>query len=376
MMVTNSCERDNRVLREAKTLSNNGYDVVILALSEKKKIEKKEIMGITIKYEQRNYPVNSILGKIDFFKNFVKVAIEENADVYHAHDLSTLLECYIASNVNNSKLVYDSHELVVIGKKIKRIGNIYSQVIENLFINQADAVITVNEFIANILEKEYSLENTPTILMNLPDTRYYGNKNKLKTQKETIRLDKEKTVLFVGNLSKDRGLFDLIKSMDYLNESYKLLMIGDGDIRNELEKYAKKNQLVNQISFLDFIDYQGLIDKVKLADAGIYCNYRTNLSYYYSTPNKLFEYLVAGLPIIAPNYPFYRKFLKDNRIGLLLEEISPDEIAKKIKKMFENEQLYEEFKNNVLKIRGKWVWENEEKKLIELYGKLLSDMDE
>lgn len=383
MMVTNPCERDNRVLREAKTLSNNGYKVTILALSEEKDIERKKVMEFTIKYLTRKFEVNTIRGKMDLLKNFTQKAIKEDADIYHSHDLSTLLECFIASRVNDSKLVYDSHEVNAISKNVKSVGNIYNKISEKILIKKTNGVITVNEFIAQLLKKEYDLKQKPIDLLNLPDKRYYDDIENIEENKEYIMLPdfEKKYIIYQGFIRQKRGLFELVKSFHYLDNSYQLLIVGNGPMKEDLETYVEKKQLENQIAFRGYVDYQNLINVTKEADVGIISGKGTNegkINYdrFYGSPNKLFEYIVAGIPVITNNYPFYKKIVGNNKLGLFWKNKNPKDMARVIKNMFENEERYQEFKNNVFKIRENYVWEREEKKLIKFYEKLTRDIDE
>lgn len=373
MLVTNTVEKDARVVREAKSLSNSGYDIVILGTTDKKSGSKKKLDDITIKLIYKKHGQNSLLGKIELFRKFSKEAKKENGDIYHAHDLSTLLESYIASKKNKSKLIYDSHELYVIGKKSKSMGMMYYKFLERFLINKPDLIITVNEFIAKLLKEHYTLERTPEVIMNLPDKRYY---DKTKTHEPHYRKqDNTKKIVYQGIMRKERGLLNLIKCFEYLDDSYRLMLIGYGSYMDILKDYVKTHGLEPRVEFLGFVEYDNLINVTKQADVGVICGTKSKLSYYYAAPNKLFEYFHAGLPVITNDYPFYQKVVGENHLGLFWKTKEPEDMAKVIKQMFEDHRSYDEFKQNVLKIKDRYKWENEEIRLVELYKELSRDID-
>ncbi|MFW5879263.1 MAG: glycosyltransferase family 4 protein, partial [bacterium] len=157
MLVTNPCTNDARVLKEAKSLSENGYDVTIHAIAKDgiANFEKKD--GFQIKRLNRVFKANSILGKFEFTIRSVPLLVKQNADIYHAHDCSTLLECYIASRIKRSKLVYDSHELYIRNYGNKSFGEKIYSLIEKKLIKKVNKIITVNEFIARELQDRYNL---------------------------------------------------------------------------------------------------------------------------------------------------------------------------------------------------------------------------
>lgn len=161
MLLNNNFVNDYRVYREAKTLVDAGHEVTILALRNKKGLpEYEEKDGIKIK-RVFNYDLNlspNLFKEIKANLQIVKSAKRENADIYHAHDLDTLIPAHIASKANNSKLIYDSHELwwsktINYNKLIRFSAQLIWRVMERMLIKKADIVITVNNSIASFIEK-------------------------------------------------------------------------------------------------------------------------------------------------------------------------------------------------------------------------------
>jgi len=375
MLVTNPCTNDPRVLKEAVALSSKGYEVVILGTRRKGNQKKERVNGITIKRIKRKKGSNTLAGKVEFSYKFTRAAIKEKADIYHAHDLSTLLECYLAARENNAKLVYDSHELYIRTSKLT-VGNCLYKLIETMLINKADKTITVNDFIAAILEEKYSLKETPEVIMNCPSLETKcENKDDVYEEIEELIKGNKKIILYQGGMMSYRGLSEIVESMKYLDDSYRLLMIGGGTLLEDLKKLAKEEDLEDRVYFTGLVPYEILEQYTRIGHVGIICFENTSLNNYYASPNKLFEYIHGGLPVIVPDYPFLRKFVTENDVGLLLEEIKPEHISAKIHELLKDENRYREMKKNTKEAREKYNWEKEEKKLINLYKELSGDID-
>lgn len=378
MIVTNPCTNDARVLKEATTLSKSGYDVVILATMGTNTTKVERVAGFTIKRKKRRFRSNTLLGKLEFTLKFTFVAINENADVYHAHDLSTLLESYLSSRLKKAKLVYDSHELYADSNK-RGFGVYLYCFLEKVLIKKADVVITVNNYISKILETRYELNDSPVVVMNCPLLKLTrvanscSDNNMHHSIHDIANKNNSKIILYQGVIqegSGGMGLTELIESMKYLDKEHYLLMVGDGPLKKELEEMSMELGLGQRIYFTGMVSLKQLLEYTKLADVGVILIKKISLSYYYAAPNKFFEYIHANVPILAPNYPFFKDVIEKYDIGILLDKIEPEEIADKIKLFFKDMDRYREMKENTKIAEKELNWENEEKKLIAAYETL------
>jgi len=377
MMLTNPCTNDARVIKEAMTLAGNGYDVRILATMGNNTLKIEHIEGIVIKRIKRKFQSNTLLGKMEFTLKFTFAAVREKADIYHAHDLSTLLECYIASRINRSRLVYDSHELFADPTQNRVAVFLYSA-LEKHLIKKADLVITVDNYCSNILATTYKLDSRPLVLMNCPPLEPFrvGTDYAASITPEDIyRLKKNRRIiLHQGVIQKGRGgmgLEELVESMKYLDDEYYLLMVGDGPLREDLEKMSMELGVDQRICFTGMISLTRLSDYTKLADIGVIVFKKTSLNYYYASPNKLFEYIHANIPVLAPDYPLLKEIVEKYGIGVLIDKIEPEEIAAKIKLAFSDMNNYQRMTENTKLAKRELNWENEERKLIGAYGALI-----
>ena len=378
-MLTNPCTNDARVMKEAMTLAGNGYDVRILATMGKNTPKMEHIEDIVVRRTKRKFRSNTLLGKIEFTLKFTFSAVREKADVYHAHDLSTLLECYIASRINRSRLVYDAHELFADPTKSRVAAFLYS-ILEKHLIKKADLVITVDHYRSNVLAATYKLKSLPMFLMNVPPLKPFGlgaDYAASITPEDVYRFKKNRRIiLHQGTIQAGRGggmgLVELVESMKYLDDQYYLLMVGDGPLREDLEKMSVEMGVDRRICFTGMVSLTRLPDYTRLADIGVIVFKNTCPDYYYASPNKLFEYIHANIPVLAPDYPLLKEIVGKYGIGVLIDKIEPEEIAAKIKLAFSDMNNYRKMKENTEVAKRDLNWENEERKLIGAYQALIT----
>ena len=147
-------------------------------------------------------------------------------------------------------------------------------------------------------------------------------------------------------------------------------MIGDGPLKEELERMSTKMDLRHKIYFTGMVRFAELVNYTKIANVGVILFENICLNNYYASPNKLFEYIHANVPVLAPDYPFFKDVIGKYDVGILIDKIEPEEIADKIKLFFEDMNRYQKMKENT-KIAAKELnWENEEEKLIATYETL------
>lgn len=371
MLVTNPCTNDARVLKEATSLSKSGYELVIWAISKEgiPKLEQKD--DFFIKRINRMYNENTFFGKLEYSSKFIYYSIKENADIYHAHDLSTLLESFIASKWNKSKLVYDSHELFIrTFSKKARCKNPYYYV-ERFLIKKVTSIITVNDFIASELKQRYNLKKEIVVLMNCPSLEDTNSTNAICFNDAILKnkVAEKQVIIYQGVMQKGRGLIQLVQSMKYLDENYFLLMVGDGPLKNNLEDVAKEEK-VDNVYFAGMVNLSQLLEYTKMAHLGVILFENESLNNYYASPNKLFEYIHCNLPMIAPNYPFISKIITKYNVGMLIEEIEPRIIADAVQSILSNRNHYQLMKSNTDVAKKDLNWQIEEKKLIDVYRNL------
>ncbi|MGA2573760.1 MAG: glycosyltransferase family 4 protein [Candidatus Methanomethylicaceae archaeon] len=280
-----------------------------------------------------------------------------DSDVYHANDLDVLGPCARVAKAKGAKLVYDSHELYL---EMGLFRTDYMQkrylAMEGRLIKKADKVITVNRFIAEELARRYGVP-TPEVIHNYPEP---CNSVPPKRGDTTIR------VLYQGAYGPGRGLDELVKSAKILPEGYQIYLRGVGAYGKILEQLAQNTgSLDKNVFFLQPLPPNELIEKATFADVGITFNIPYCLNNYFASPNKVFEYLSAGLAVISNKIPFLEEVI-GGRSGVLIDEVTTQSVAGAIVQFTSSNIM--NYRVAAYESSKKYVWEKE--KLLGVYRSL------
>lgn len=382
MFVWNNFINDARVLREAKTLAELDYTVTIIAkkeLTEMKlkpveEIEKNIVVNRPLKYELPQFLTSklksSILSKhipnaLLMFKMII-LGRRYKTDVYHSHDLNTLIQGIASAKLRlkPKKLIYDSHE-VQTSRTHYNFNTIYK--IEKFLLKFVDEVIVENETRRDYhydlyKEKPLAIHNYSE-LYNIDDYETYPLREKYHVADET------KIVLYQGGMQEGRGLFKLLESFKDL-EGAVLFMIGDGKERNNLISKMKALNLEEKVIFIERVPYADLRKYTKAADIGIQFLENTNFNHYSASSNKLFEYLMAHVPVLGSKLPEIEKVIEGEGVGLTVEAGDTKDLSENLQKLIDDDDLRTHFKENTKAAKYKYNWEVDKTILQDLYEKL------
>jgi len=302
----------------------------------------------------------------DLNQKLSKAGIEKKPDIIHAHDLDTLLAGYLIKRKTGAKLVYDSHELwTKQGMPLPRIIIRLMGFLERFLIRKIDAIISVNDSIIASLEKMHKIKfKIPKVVVyNAP----MGNPKKI-----LIRDKKQISVLYQGRFAPNRGLEQLVLASQYFKKNIKLYFrcTGEKDIEEKIKMMVKKNKIKN-IEFLEPVGMHKMASFARFADIGVIPYLPVNENNRLATPNKLFEYAMAGLAIAASDLPEIAKFVKSTENGLLFNPYRPRSIAKTINELAKDPKTLRRMQANSLKAARIYNWENQAKKIENLYQALL-----
>ena len=307
----------------------------------------------------------------DFYQKCLEEIEGKGFEYYHGHDLYTLPIATSAKKRFGGKAIYDSHELFTeIGSFTKTEKWAYTKLERNLF-PQADVSITVNKTIAEELAKRYGVCE-PTVIMNCPPkliTEATSSENLL-LKKVGIEGDNRKVVLYQGGFSKGRGLDNLILANHHL-ENTVMIYMGWGAFEPELKKLAEREGLTGlKVHFTGPVDQSVLLNYTRCADVGVIPYQFVSLNNYYCSPNKLFEYMNAHIAIVASDFPELKRVIKGYQVGDVFDPESPEDIARSIMNVVSDEAKLTRIKQNTFKGAEVFNWENESKKLVDLYAGL------
>lgn len=430
MFVWNYFTYDARVMRECSALAKSGNDVTLIALhniSDKYNAEREEKNGFKIIRVNKGIPVINkgyrlfarlmknkmafalsvalfalfvalmfvfcvpvaivalVLGVLFalsiFLKapkhlaNFgavlrmIKVGRKTNADIYHANDLNTMPQAYACAKLfrlkkNRKKIVYDSHEV-----QTSRTGygkGIYT--IEKFFIKKADKIFCENNTRAQYMADLYKMD-LPTPVYNYPE--YFDLK-----QTEPVDLRRELDIpddcpilLYQGGIQYGRGLDVLVKAIPHIKKGI-VVFIGDGKFKPELLKLIKQYGVESRVRLMGMVPMAELSGYTLNAYLGFQILNNVCFNHYSAASNKLFEYIMAGVPVIAADFPEFRNVIKNHKVGLLVDSHDYKSIADAVNYLVDNGGFRDMLSQNCYEAAKKLNWNTHEDEFIGEYEKI------
>ncbi|HHD2823134.1 TPA: glycosyltransferase [Clostridium perfringens] len=354
------CYDDIRVFhKEAKSLVKYGYRVTIFAKA-KHDFTQDNIRIKSLHYKNR-------IERFLLIPGLVVKALKENADLYHIHNPETIVVGGVLKLLNK-RVIYDCHENFIdkidsrewINNNLKFIFKKVVYYLEKVAGKIFDGVIVTQDDVKDRIGiKSVKIENPPIVGM-LDKVKY-----------ENIEYNKEIKVCYIGSITEDRGIINVIKAIDIINKecSCKLNLAGP------CEKLLMDK--MKEIPGFKYVDYYGVLGQIEafnlLANSNIgIITILDRGGYSRTNPNKLFEYMMFGKPFVASDFEEWKKAIHNKKAGLFVNPNNIEEIAEKIKKIYYEKELYYEMSNEGKNfIKKEYNWEIEEKKLIALYKKIL-----
>ncbi|MCB0402033.1 MAG: glycosyltransferase family 4 protein [Flavobacteriales bacterium] len=307
----------------------------------------------------------------DFYKRSLILNKEEPSDIYHGHDLHTVPTAYRTAKLTNSKVVYDAHELYTEMSGLKPVERKFYTRFERKYAPKVDALITVNESIANELVERYKLNRKPDIIYNCPEVNDNIVTTKNDELRERLNLSPEtKIVLYQGGFTINRGLYKLIQAAQYINDNAKVVYMGWGKIEDDLKAEVAKYNLQDKVLFTPGVPQKELLNNSKSAQVGVIPYQFVGLNNYYTSPNKLFEYINANVPIAGSDFPELKRVINKYTIGETFDPEDPKSIAAAINKILDNENYYLQLKENTKFAAKDFTWDKEEEKLLAIYDRI------
>ncbi|MEO8087084.1 MAG: glycosyltransferase [Bacteroidota bacterium] len=355
---------DQRVHRTATTLFNKGHEVIVVGR------KKKESLDISRQYKTVRFKLWWEKGALFYAAYNLRLffyLLFHQVDVVVSNDLDTLLPNYLVSKIKGAQLYYDAHEYFTEVPELANRPNIQKtwKLIEQWIYPTLKHTWTVNESIAKLYRDEYG--NEVDVIRNVPVTVKSVVK---KTRAELNLPDDKKILLFQGaGINIDRGGEEAVQAMQYLDNCL-LLFIGSGDVIGRLKEITVQLKVEDKVRFIPKLPFDELRAYTEVADIGLSLDKDTNINYRYSLPNKIFDYIHAGLPVLSSNLVELRKIVEDYQIGMIAEQHNPVYLADRIKEMLSDEKRFDSWKENLKLAAAELCWEKEEQKLLQIFRDL------
>ncbi|MEB6677087.1 MULTISPECIES: glycosyltransferase [Acinetobacter] len=370
-IVLNNFTNDSRVLKTAMTLNELGYPTTVVAYHDDGLQEEELIQGVKVKRlklktkEWGKHPFIQLLKFFEFI--FFTILLSRRYEIAHVNDLQGLIVGFFLKIFKPSlRIVYDSHEWQIdhVPYQSERRRR-FLYVIEKIFIKVADVIIVVSDSIANEYVKVYGVKK-PYLLLNCP---YYSKVSKTDIYRETFDISENvKIFLYQGALKKGRGiesLIDVFKSMS--DEPICIIFMGYGDLVPYIRQAEKASE---NIYYHDAVSPDVVYRYTSAADVGICLIEDCCLSYRYCLPNKLFEYTMAGLPVLVSELPELSSFVRSNGNGMAVDANNIDQVHHALKKLSQDSSSLQEMTANANELAKIYNWNQQAKVLEEIYQDL------
>ncbi len=281
-------------------------------------------------------------------------------DLVESHDLDTLEAGVAVKKALGCPLIYDTHELWSEQPFIDSVPAVtYWEGLERKLICAADQVMTVNEPLAEELQDHYALESVVALHncqeLSEPDA---GRRNRLRQQ-----AGDRPVALYQGAYAPDRGLEQMIASTAFQDK----VVVAFRGFGSE-EAGLKAMEGAERVLFLPPVPADDIVTAASEADIGLIPFLPTCLNHYLSTPNKLFEYMMAGVPMAGSDLPELQKFVADLELGVLFDPYSPRDIARALCELTDLETKGQKARQLAVE---RYHWEREGEKLLEVVDRLL-----
>lgn len=377
-LLDNPFTNDRRVYREAVSLAKNGYHVTLVGVKTTHDLDYEIVDGVHVyRIIEKNIYDIKLWKCFDIYAK--EIILRFNFNIIHAHDQIMLnLGVKIKQKKSNVKLIYDSHELFrswPLNTKSKGWIYLKSIIVRFLLkkrearnIKFIDALLTVNESIRLDILTYFNLNIPSGFVRNIPEYTWINKKSNILRGRFNIP-ETDKILVYIGANIYPRTINIEQVIFEFANkEDVTMIFICDKNWgRFEIQKYAN-NLNVKNLFFHDLVSVNEIPIYLSSADVGIVSSWnKKDLSYWYGLDNKLFEYMMSEIPILATRQPEYINVVEKYNIGIC---INPDEESyyDAFKKIIEN---YSYFYNNVKKTKNILNWEKESLKLLELYDKVI-----
>jgi glycosyltransferase involved in cell wall biosynthesis len=406
MFVTTDATSDPRVMKEAVALTQAGHTVQVLAVHRRGTEPVEEVSaGVQIrrldlwhmrfvrwlkarrgldstqgffvrsvsstKQKRVNWfsrlaaplhQVQLVLHILTVLIQFCIKALRHPADVYHAHDVDTLLPALLIGKLRTKSVIYDAHEYWYDVQRDQVIGNALIRLIERFGTPRCARVITVNCSIAKRMAMHYRIP-VPTVLMNVPmDVPLHPP--------GSLRDDQPIALLFHGIYSAHRGLEALIAAMVLVKTSVHLTMRGYGEIELSLRALVDSLGLQTKVTFASPVSTDKIVQSALGHHVGI-LPFERNSIFYFSLPNKLFEYMAAGLAILANELPEIVAIVGKHDLGMVYDSEDPAVLAQAIDELASDRVRLRQYRQRAWQAYHEcYTWERHQHVLLDIYAGL------
>ena len=357
---------DMRVRKHASLLTEMGFDVTLIGRKSAGTVDMNILPGKAVRLH-----VPFRRGPLMYLSYNVMLMFQllfRKADIYVSNDLDTLLPCFAASRLFSKPLVYDAHEYFTgqYGLPEKRFKHRVWKRLEKWLLPEIRHMMTVSESIASLYHKEYGVN--PLVIRNVaPASDHIIPVNR----RDMVNRADDLLVVFQGaGINPGRGAGELIDAMT-LTDGVMLLIIGSGDIIGDIRRRVSDRGLEDKVKLVPRMPWEQMMSYTMCCDAGLSLDTDTCLNQRFSLPNKLFDYIAAGIPVVVSPLPEVSAVVNNFKCGIVLGEMTPEAISRALTALRDNRLLLESLKKGAAVARKELTWATEKKKEQELFQSVI-----
>ncbi|HRO75010.1 MAG TPA: glycosyltransferase [Crocinitomicaceae bacterium] len=354
---------DTRIFfKECMTLASTGYEVFLVAPKVKSHVVNNvNILGVEVKKPSRFYRITCVAWKV------MRKGLSTKAKIFHFHD-PELIWVGILLRLFGKTVIFDVHEnvsaqikdkkWVVFPKLFAFIYSIMEWVAKKLF-----HIVIAEESYEDIYVKQ---AKSVTKVLNYPDLKSF---NAMRNE----YLSDENGILYVGLVSKLRGVFEIINALKIIDDKqidFHFHCVGPmfDDLKKEIDQDKNYQQIKHKITFYGPLPVNEAYKLAKKSKIGLSILHPVP-NYLRSFSTKIFEYMALGLPFIVSDFEIY-SFVKEKNIGLCINPLSVKELAISLEKMLTNEIDLNSMRQREIATSVEYSWDSQAENLLNLYAKL------
>lgn len=345
---TSDYAADYRLYKTTLSLTQLGFEVIRVGRHRKGYLHQEDegIRIMKLIFEKRSPFYLEMNIRLFLFLFFSR------CHIIYSVDLDTLPGCWLAAMLRRKKLVFDSHEYFPEVPELKDrplIKSIWLR-LERLFVPGIHLGITVCQSIASIYKDKYG--RPFYVVRNIPlGKRTQPSMNPSSSTRPF-------TLLYQGAVNEGRGLEPMIEAMPYLPQC-RLVIVGDGPIAQQIKELVSKKELNDQVVFEGKKPFDQLPVYMANADLGLVLLENKGLNYYYALPNRLFDFIQAGLPILAMDFPEMAAIVNGYQVGLCVDHMEPEKLAHIIDQIIQDPEQLATWRKNMSHATKELTWEHE-----------------
>jgi glycosyltransferase involved in cell wall biosynthesis len=384
MHVLGAARTDVRVMREATALVEAGYEVSIVDIeTARDRPVEEHISGVALKHIKMPCAFSLIRFKPLLLFQIARLLIRStfqlihiSTDVYHAHDISALPACSLAALVRRKPLVFDAHELPLSGEVKNRrwhgLITLFSWFLA-FVVPRCAGIITVSPPIAEELRLRYARSDV-SLVRNVPSYQQVPRSQRLR---QHLHLSQDARIaLYQGAFSANRGLERLIHAAAFLEPGNLIVFMGPDTegLCSQFESLIASEGVADRVKILPAVAYEELLEWTASADIGLIVytpEHSQNVQM--CLPNKLFEYLMVGLPVLSSQLDAVAEVIRTCGVGQVVASLAPRDVAEAINGMLRDDEGLARMRQRALETaQREFCWEKERVHLVRLYQDMLS----